>query len=318
MSYAHAKVTDIEKTTKQHIASIAGTLHTTNESDPPVNMVDGIPVESRLALFCAALRKTNRHIKFGVGKRGGGWSWESGAAVAKELWVYMEGQTYAMMRVGYGDYSLKSGAQRKFMVYARMISNEKFNEARDQYYMAVAETPERALKNAKKYMRPYSPLECASMTFDQVCQRFASTRGAVSSALYEAKDNVQRGSQMRVELFHMIDMGYEFLSEDFRDKLVKWRDAYNEDQIARARALHVYYVGVRIQRDEMVCDVIEVLDAHNLGTLKQERHTATTYKMEELPESIAGGLAVLSMTEDDHYVDGVGLRVDSSTFWVQR
>lgn len=317
MSYAHAKVTDIEKATKEQINNFEDMVFTVDASDPPVNVVDGLPVGPRLALFCAELRKTNRHIKFGAGKRGG-WDWRGKMPVAKELWVYMEGQTYAMMKIGYDDYSLKSSADNKFMVYARMIKNEKFTDARDQYYMAVAETPERALKNAKKYMRPYSPLECASMTFEQVCQRFASTRGAVSSVLYNAKDDVVSGSQMRVELFHMIDMGYEFLSEDFRDKLVKWRDAHNEDQIARARALHVYYVSVRIQRDEMVCDVIEVLDAHKIDSIKQERHTAITYKMEELPESIAGGLAVLSMTEDNHYVDGVGLRVDSSTFWVQR
>jgi hypothetical protein len=40
--------------------------------------------------------------------------------------------------------------------------------------------------------------------------------------------------------------------------------------------------------------------------------------MEDLPEGVAGNLAALSMVGDDHYVDGVGLRVDSTTFWVQR
>jgi hypothetical protein len=40
--------------------------------------------------------------------------------------------------------------------------------------------------------------------------------------------------------------------------------------------------------------------------------------MEDLPEHLSGSLAALSMVEDDHYVDGVGLRVDSATFWVQR
>jgi hypothetical protein len=60
-----------------------------------------------------------------------------------------------------------------------------------------------------------------------------------------------------------------------------------------------------------------VLDANKRICL--DTHMAvTTYKMEDLPEGIAGNLAALSMVEDNHYVDGVGLRVDSATFWVQR
>jgi hypothetical protein len=115
----------------------------------------------------------------------------------------------------------------------------------------------------------------------------------------------------------MLDVGYEFLSEEFRGMIAKWRDKYREDQVSRGRALHAYYVNVRIHREEMVCDVIEVLDAQKRNRL--DPHAAViTYKMEELPEDIAGNLAALSMVGDDHYVDGVGFRVDSATFWVQK
>jgi hypothetical protein len=67
----------------------------------------------------------------------------------------------------------------------------------------------------------------------------------------------------------------------------------------------------------MMCDVIEVLDANKRSRLDSHM-PVVTYKMEELPENIAGNLAALSMVDDNHYVDGVGLRVDSTTFWVQR
>jgi len=150
-----------------------------------------------------------------------------------------------------------------------------------------------------------------------VRNKFSSVVQGVSSELYHARSHVLESGHIRNELFHMLDVGYEFLSEEFRDKIAAWREKYNEDQVSRGRALHVYYVNVRIHREEMVCDVIEVLDA-NKRVRMDTTAPVMTYKMDELPEDIAGNLAALSMVDDDHYVDGVGLRVDSSTFWVQR
>jgi hypothetical protein len=155
------------------------------------------------------------------------------------------------------------------------------------------------------------------MSFDDVRSKFSSVGYGVQSMLTGARNSVVDSSHVRNELFHMLDVGYEFLSEDFRDKIAAWRQAYRENQEAQARALHTYYVGVRIHREEMVCDVIEVLDANKRSRLEATA-PVTTYKMEELPEHIAGNLAALSMVDNNHYVDGVGLRVDSTTFWVQK
>jgi len=234
----------------------------------------------------------------------------------QELFVYMDGHAYAMMKIGYGDYSNKGGDD-KFMVYARMINNEKFRDDSDQYHMATAEGVDRAIKNVKKYMRPYSPVECATMSFEAVRSKFSSVVQGVSSELYQARSGVIESAHLRNELFHMLDVGYEFLAEDFREKIVQWLEKYNEDQVARGRALHAYYVNVRIHREEMVCDVIEVLDANKRSRLDAHM-PVVTYKMEDLPEGVAGNLAALSMVDDGHYVDGVGMRVDSATFWVQR
>jgi hypothetical protein len=310
MSYAHAKVEHVEKTTKGILAQLS-------ESDPPPALhVDGIPVTRQMAQFCAEIRKVNRHAKFGVSKATKT-DWVQGTPRYRELYVYMDGHMYVMMRIGYADYSTKGNGDSKFMVYARMIKNEKFRDENDQYHMATAEGIERAVKNIKKYMRPYSPIECAEMSFGSVRSKFSSVVSDVSSGLSAAKYGATDSAHLRNELFHMLDVGYEFLSEDFKNKIVVWRDAYRADQESKGRALHVYYVNVRLYREEMVCDVIEVLDANKRSHV--DVHVpVSTYSMSDLPENIAGNLAALSMVDDDHYVDGVGLRVDSTTFWVQR
>jgi hypothetical protein len=315
MSYDHVRVDYIEKKTKFFLARHAESVVTANEGDPPIVTVDGIPASPELAQFCAEIRKVNRHVKFGVANRIKH-VWGNGVDKVLELYAYMDGHTYAMMKIGHGDYSQKGGAD-KYMVYARMIKNEKYRTDSDPYYMATAEAMDRAMKNVKKYMRPYSPIECASITFDDIRHKFVSTVQGVSSELYGAQVGVKDSGHLRMELFHMLDVGYEFLTTEFREKIVLWREKYQEDQEARARALHVYYVNVRIHREEMVCDVIEVLDANKRSRMDQAA-PVVTYKMEELPEDIAGNLAALSMVQDNHYVDGVGLRVDGSTFWVQR
>ena len=316
MSYDHERIDDIEKKTKQLLTKLAENVVTVNDGDPPMHMVDGIPVVPELVRFCAEIRKVNRHVKFGVGRRVKN-SWGNGFNKMQELFVYMDGHAYAMMKVGYADYSTKGDGDSKFMVYARMIKNEKFRDDSDQYHMATAEGIERAIKNVKKYMRPYSPVECATMSFEAVRSKFSSVVQGVSSELYQARSGVIESAHLRNELFHMLDVGYEFLAVEFREKIVQWREKYNEDQVARGRALHAYYVNVRIHREEMVCDVIEVLDANKRSRLDAHMPVAT-YKMEDLPEGVAGNLAALSMVDDGHYVDGVGMRVDSATFWVQR
>ena len=317
MSYNHKRVDEIEKKTKAMLLGLSESVETVNAGDPPVPMVDGIPVVAPLVNFCAEIRKGNRYVKFGISK-GIKSSWgHGGPSRFAELFVYMEGHTYAMMKVGYADYSIRVTHSNKYMVYARTIKNEKFRDSNDQYHMVMADSVERAVKNVKKYMRPYSPTECAAMTFDNVRNSFSAVNANASSGVASARCDVVDSKHLRTELFHMLDVGYEFLSLEFRDQIVKWREAWQADQEARGRALHAYYVNVRIHREEMMCDVIEVLDANKRSRLDNNM-PVTTYKMEELPEYIGGNLAALSMVEDDHYVDGVGLRVDSTTFWVQR
>ena len=313
MSYNHTRVDHIEKKTKSILQVLLDKISTVNESDPPLMRVDTIPVTPELARFCAEIRKVNRHVKFGLSHR----IKHSMDGMFRELHVYMEGHTYAMLKIGYGDYSVKRSGGDKYMVSARMIQNDKFRVTNDQYHMAMAETLDRAMRSVKKFMRPYSPVECAQMSFDEIRQRFTSVGNVVSGELNEAKYNVLNSNHIRAELFHMLDVGYEFLAEEFREQIVKWREKHIADREARNRALHVYYVNVRIHREEMLCDVIEVLDANKRSSLGIDI-PVTTYKMEDLPEGVAGSLAALSMVADDHYVDGVGLRVDSTTFWVQR
>ena len=56
-------------------------------------------------------------------------------------------------------------------------------------------------------------------------------------------------------------------------------------------------------------------DVFHAGVEQAQRNV---YKLDELPEDIAGQVAVLSIVEDKQYVESVGYKVDSNIFWLER
>jgi hypothetical protein len=312
MTYKHVEVSKIVKHTAERIAQFSNAINTVPPEQHPALLVDGLPCNRELAQFAATIRKTNRYLKFGV-TRNTKYTWTSDRYA--ELFVYMEGDTYAMARIGYGDYTVggKADATRKFMVESRTIKNEKYKYNRPEYHMALTDTLDRAVKNVSKHMRRYSPLEAATISYDEVVNRLRSPAVIATADLYTSKRNVLDHAQLQTELFHLVDMGYSFLSTELQGMIVNWRNADKEHKEAVGRNKACYFITVRLQNDDMMCDVVRL---HSYESIKLGIDPAVVYKMEELPEELAGRVAVLSMVEDNHYVDNVGLRVNSSTFWV--
>jgi len=311
MAYRHRKIVDIEKYTKSRLEKLATEVVTVNADDPTVYKVSGIPVVVELHTFAEAMLKINRHLKFGVfGKADTAHA--HGQWMYRELAVYMEGHCYALMVVGHGNGDLPND---KYTVYSRTIKNEKFRDDRDQYHMATSDMLDRALKNMKKHLRPYSVVETATLSLVKAQERFSESHQKATHAAYEARHEVLRANTLHTELFHLLDMGHTFLSPVVHRQVAEWRKTHDEEKAAEAKGSFAQYVTVRLHRDEMVCDVLEK-QAVRSRTYVDKGAQVTTYKMDELPEDIAGSLAALSMVEDGHYVEGVGYRVDSTTFWV--
>ena len=254
MSYTHIKVSNVIDKTTEFLKTVP-----IDPDNPNPYVLDGIPMLGTLHNFCVALRRNNRHLKFGAGRYKYDPMFQR--RVCYEVDVYMDGHAYTMMRVGYGDYSVRTSDGSKYMVYARSIRNEKYNPDRDQYFMAVSDNVERAVKNAKKYMRPYSPNEVAELSFSTAKNKFAAQKQTVTSEVNYAKHEVVDEGQIRTELFHLLNSGYEFLSPVFKEKVAKWRDAYQQMQAEAGKVMHLTFISVRLNRDELMCDVIDVLDA---------------------------------------------------------
>jgi len=274
--------------------------------------VDGILVVPRLKEFCTAIRKVNRHVSFGINKE----CKRHSRFVRSELWMYLPEHDYAMMRVGFEDYTVKKEGDAKYAVYSRAIKNNKYQDHREQFHMATSDDLERAIQAVKKYIRPYTPIEVAELSFDTFQGRVNSAAWGVSHKAREAWGEVRDSNDIRTELFSLLDTGHQFISSTLRDHVVKWRAAYDEDMERKGKKRNAYFIQAMLRGEELLCNVVAI---DNVAESRVRRDSVvTTYKMDDVPEDIAGKVATLGMVNTEHYVEDVGMRVSDTTFWVER
>lgn len=287
-------------------------------------LVDDLPLDHSLAKFCKEVRKANPRLKLGIrnatAHRRLRCNVEARTGVFRpltilcEVWLYLPEQPYALMRLGYKDYATTSTGNDTYGVYSRLISNRKYKSGQQQC-MLMSNDMERAVKNAKTVMRPYATQEIVQVHLgafvSSVKGETDGVNGTVASAAYE----VRHDSDLMKELVHMVNSGYEFVSDGLRQKVVAVMDATKAQREHHAKARHAWFVTVTTRQDVQHFDVIEMFDVHKLTPVLRD---AQTYTAETLPEEIAGKMAVMSMLEVGGRVPDVGMRATETTFYVER
>jgi hypothetical protein len=118
------------------------------------------------------------------------------------LVVYREGDVYAMGVIGYAHTSLFTGrspnygepVKRQYVVFSPYVTNSKYRGNSDAFHMKAATTLTAAMKNVKKHLRPYSPVDVAYTHLGRVenCVRrkYEKITSSMHSVSYEASRNV--------------------------------------------------------------------------------------------------------------------------------
>lgn len=323
MAYDHITVARVNHDTAKYIERFSTRVDVLSDEAQELfikstKVVDGLHVGKKLAEFCNAILKVNRHVKFGIAKNiKGEFIHGTNRQAVAELWVYMPEHEYAMMRVGFADYAVKGHTESKFGVYSRLLQNNKFDGQRDQYYMVTSDDIDRIMKTVKKVMRPYSPHETANVVFEPYQGKVHSNVWSATSTAREAKDAALGLNDLRNELFALYDLGYEFASEPLKDKVGKWKKAVTEMNEAENKKRNAYFVSVILRGEELLCNVMTVNDVRKVSKIN-ESSMSQVFKMDDLPEDIAEKVATLGMVDKGHYVEDVGMKVSDTTFWIDR
>jgi len=242
------------------------------------------------------------------------------------LWVYHPNKSLCMGWIGYGNFKIKGSGDDTFVVHSRKIENNKYTSYSDQFYMVQNKRLNTAVRNARRYLRDYTPEELAK-EYKMLCHKywggtdnnfkadFSKTRNEI------VRDSYQHGDLLMRELLHLSANGHEWLSADFAGGVNQLAKIDAEKRAAEAlRDKRMYLVATEIPFrggggvEYRVCPVEDITATG--GDTEHTNHELFTEQT--IDQELAGKLAVLEMCGIDQWVDGVGYKPVDNVYYVCR
>jgi hypothetical protein len=290
-------------------------------------LVGGFPVVKELYEFMQALQAKNGSLRFGVNSNlSATWASlkvdEPKKLVFLQLLVYREGDVYAMGRIGYHNPNLEGRRSNTddsvYTVYSRDIENTKYRTHNAAYRTRGSKRMNAAISLALKHLKTCTPVEIANESKLDYSLKATSRVRDLSSKLQDVKYELKRNDSglMNVVLAELIsakDKGYSFDSPKVKEYIEKYETVYTEYEAEGNRAVSSYNVRLYEKAGVVMADVLLFSDVSD-GSLP----TLQTVPVADMPEDIAGKLAVLDMLAKDEYVEGVGVNVGKGVYWVDR
>jgi len=249
-----------------------------------------------------------------------------GVAFAKmggnRLWVYYPDEPYPMGYIGYGDFRTEVSGDDQYIVGSRTITNEKYGSYQDQHNMKMTVNVETAMRNARRFLRNFSPQEMAKSKLRTVCSQSQDSLGDISTEyrnkMRELFDHESsRSNKMLTELRNLVDTGHEFVDAAFGSELRVMFELLDDQKALKDKPIHMYFVRVSEKFGKQTFDV-GTIDNVQKSSWQVEMSNEFKRYTDDLPEEIMGKLSVLTMVENDSYVDDVGYRAGEGMFYVVR
>lgn len=313
-----------------HRGKIAGVIEGAKVSGHQY-FVDEHPCNKELMEFVQGVQKAMPKVKFypntfgymtlPVHDENGVYQTTKQVRICDEFFVYMDDFPFDIGRVGWADNAVNGKGEFSYSVYSRKISNAKYAQHRDQHFMIMSKDMGKAIKNATKYLIPYTTRELAQAFYEPLHEQVSKVLDDVKSKMHNgARDIVNNRMAILQEVQALVKQGAQFVTPEFRDLASKVDQLIADYAEQDKRKVSAVFVRFKQVGDDTYVDVQDVMNVReirwdvkmNLGSL------ATTYPLNELPQDIAEQVSVLSILENDGYVAGVGMKIDEATFWVER
>ena len=238
------------------------------------------------------------------------------------LWVYYPDEPYPMGYIGYGDFRTEVTGDDQYIVGSRTITNDKYGSHQDQHNMKMTVNVETAMRNARRFLRNFSPQEMAKSKLNTVCNQSQDSLSCAGNAyrnkMRELFDHESsRSNKMLTELRNLVDTGHEFVDASFGSELHAMFELLDNQKALKDKPIHMYFVRVFEKFGKQTFDV-GTIDNVQKSSWQAEMSNEFKRYTDDLPEEIMGKLSVLTMVENDSYVDDVGYRAAEGMFYVVR
>lgn len=306
------------------------------KSDWPT-WLDDIPVVKEVYDFAMALRKRVPAIKFGVTSSSTTSILTTGCQFNThvtgegrtvnlhtylELVVYLPGQKYVLGRIGFKDYGITE-FRPAYGVMSRKIRNKKIRQWQDQHNMSMTGDLNRAVKIALTNLIPYTLMEESKETYDLFRGKVNEVGEEIASAYKELVNDCTKYNVVEKELRNLVRQGVSFVTPEFIKASQQISTAESEMIDNRMRPVKCYYITLREAHNAIRAEVVTFKGDVRVSVLwpSSPTHTSievTSVPMDDIPDDIRAKLAVMMSVSDGSYTPGIGYKVDSTTYWVER
>ena len=286
---------------------------------------NGVYIREELLPFIRALEPLG--YKFAVSSSAQSKYCGGGRYVHEEVEVYREGDEYTLGRIGYADMNKRSSTSKMmYTVYSRVIRNSRIRESDWRHHVKSSLKLEQAIKHAKMFLRIHSPIEICNST--------------LLAMVYRARDGVNQAGQksisIRRDILHDTSAevmqvlmaaakgGVITMPSVLQEKIAEYETVYQQYKTESNRMRPAYHVCITGLPDAQRASIIQVdnIADKEYGYGDKERIPSdtpvTVVDVADIPEDIMGRIAVLSMNPIDHYIDGLGYKVTSRSYWIER
>jgi hypothetical protein len=303
---------------KNHEEKVKGIVNRATEAGY-TEFLDGVPIYKELLEFTQALKKampkvkffphTFRHIN------------SANVHACDEMFVYMDDFPCDLGRISWADNGVQSG-NCTYGVYSRKIQNAKYATHRNQHHMVMTSDLEKAVKNARKHLLPYTTRELAQVFYEPLHEKVSKVLDDVKGKAHDgARGIVNNRMAILQEVEFLRKQGVQFVTPEFRELSENIEQLLSDYREQETRKVSAVFVRFKQVGDTTYADTQEV---HNVREIRWDVRMNTTDAQaiscpaDELPQDIAGQIAVLNILENEGYVSGVGMKVDDKTYWVER
>ena len=227
---------------------------------------------------------------------------------------YMQADAYHYAQAGFDVFAddspnekigmlyLENGNPYNYCVMSRLITNAKYSHWNStDHRTKKSKHRANAIKTAIKVLKPVQLVEIYNNDEEGIKQHIHAKRNKLSSGMQSALMGVSRSS-WHLELLNMIDIGY--VPVDKEVKRVMEYVVNNREELKQLQAYDPNFAIVRVCTDRVEYGYKGLKETHSVSDISK------------LPEDIAGKMFVLNISEENKFVDEVGIKRPNNVYWV--